>query len=126
MLFRLNLQRKILLLVTGSMSLIVLASSYLHSSRTRSIIERDHYDNAVNQTLALGNRIAQYDYFLNVEDLQQEMQLVVSSRPDFRQIDVYENHDGGPQLIATTAPGTSTLLSALDTGNSDGTISPTA
>jgi two-component system NtrC family sensor kinase len=126
MLFRLNLQRKILLLVTGSMSLIVLASSYLHSSRTRSIIERDHYDNAVNQTLALGNRIAQYDYFLNVEDLQQEMQLVVSSRPDFRQIDVYENHDGAPQLIATTAPGTSTLLSALDTGNSDGTISPTA
>jgi two-component system, NtrC family, sensor kinase len=108
------------------MSLIVLASSYLHSSRTRSLIEKDHYDNAVNQTLALGNRIAQYDYFLNVADLQQEMQLVVSSRPDFRQIDVYENHPAGPQLIATTAPGTNTLLSALDTRNSDGTVTPTA
>src|SRR4026208_664229 len=114
MLFRLNLQRKILLLVTGSMSLIVLASSYLHSSRTRSIIERDHYDNAVNQTLALGNRIAQYDYFLNVEDLQQEMQVVVSSRPDFRQIDVYENQPTVPRLIATTATGTNDLLAAWD------------
>jgi two-component system NtrC family sensor kinase len=124
--FRLNLQRKILLLVTGLMSLIVLASSYLHSNRTRSLIEKDHYDNAVSQTVALGDRIAQYDYFSNITDLQQEMQLVVSSRPDFRQIDVYENHQAGPQLIATTAPGTTTLLSALDTRNSDGTISPTA
>jgi len=95
---RLNLQQKILLLVAGSMSLILLASSYLHSGRIRSIIEKDHYDNAVNQTVALSNRIAKYNYFSNLDDLQQEMQLVVSSRPDFRQIDVYEDQ----QLIATT------------------------
>jgi two-component system, NtrC family, sensor kinase len=114
---RLNLQQKILLLVTGSMSLIVLASSYLHSGRTRALIERDHYDNAVNQTLALGNRIAQYDYFSNLADLQQEMQLVVSSRPDFRQIDVYENQQPNALLIATTASGTNDLLSAWDTAN---------
>ena len=93
---RLNLQQKILLLVAGSMSLILLASSYLHSGRIRSLIEKDHYDNAVNQTVALGNRIAQYDYFSNLDDLQQEMQLVVSSRPDFRQIDVYENQANCP------------------------------
>lgn len=124
--FRLNLQRKMLLVVTGSMCLIVLASSYLHSNRTRALIERDHYDNAVNQTLALGNRIAQYNYFLDLTDLQQEMQLVLTSRPDFRQIDVYENNVGGPQLIATTASGTTTLLSALDTRNADGSITPTA
>src|ERR1041384_5698024 len=95
---RLNLQQKILLLVAGSMSLILLASSYLHSGRIRSIVEKDHYDNAVNQTVALSNRIAKYNYFSNLDDLQEEMQLVVISRPDFRQIDVYEDQ----QLIATT------------------------
>lgn len=117
---RLNLQAKILLLVAGSMSLILVASSYLHSGRIRSLIERDHYDNALNQTLALSDRIARYDYFSNLEDLQQEMQLVVSSRPDFKQIDVYENQQTVPQLIATTATGTTNLLSALD---SDGSTS---
>ncbi len=105
---RLNLQQKILLLVAGSMSLILLASSYLHSGRIRSLIEKDHYDNAVNQTAALGNRIAKYNYFSNLEDLEQEMQLVVSSRPDFRQIDVYENQQTGPQLIATLGTGDTT------------------
>ena len=49
---RVNLQQKILLLVAGSMSLILLASSYLHSGRIRSLIEKDHYDNAVSQTIA--------------------------------------------------------------------------
>ncbi len=111
---RVNLQQKILLLVAGSMSLILLASSYLHSGRIRSLIEKDHYDNAVSQTTALGNRIAQYDYFSNLEDLEQEMQVVVSSRPDFRQIDVYENQQTVPRLIATTASGTANLLSAWD------------
>jgi signal transduction histidine kinase len=123
---RLNLQQKILLLVAGSMSLIVLASSYLHSGRTRSLIEKDHYDNALNQTVALGNRIGQYDYFSDLEDLQQEMQLVLSSRSDFRQIDVYENEQTVPQLIATTASGTANLLSAWDTSSGDGTPGPTA
>src|ERR1041385_2507515 len=112
---RVNLQQKILLLVAGSMSLILLASSYLHSGRIRSLIEKDHYDNAVSQTVDLGNRIGQYDYFSNLEDLQQEMQLVLSSRPDFRQIDVYEHQ----QLIASTVSGTNNLLSAWDTGSPD-------
>jgi len=111
---RLNLQQKILLLVAGSMSLILLASSYLHSGRIRSIIEKDHYDTAVKQTTALGDRIAQYDYFSNLADLEQEMQVVISSRPDFRQIDVYENQESVPRLIATTATGTNNLLSAWD------------
>src|SRR6185436_7450715 len=111
---RLNLQQKILLLVAGSMSLILLASVYLHSGRIRWLIERDHYDNAISQTAALGNGIAQYDYFSNLEDLQQEMQVVVSSRPDFRQIDVYENQPTVPRLIATTATGTNDLLTAWD------------
>jgi two-component system, NtrC family, sensor kinase len=108
---RLNLQWKILLLVGGAMSLIVLASSYLHGVRTRSLIEKDHHDNAVSQTLALANRISEYDYFSSLDDLSQEMQLVAGSRPDFKQIDVYENDPKGPRLIATTSPGAETLLS---------------
>src|SRR5690349_12798169 len=117
MLRRLNLQQKILLLVTGSMTLIVLASSYLHNSRVRSLIEKDHYDNALSQTLALRDRIAQYDYFSDIADIQQEMQLVISSRRDFKQIDVYEDQPAGPQLVATTASGTNNLLAAWDTGD---------
>ena len=112
---RLNLQRKILLLVAGSMSLILLASSNLHSGRTRSLIEKYHHDSAVNQTLTLGNRISEYDYFSNLDDLQQEMRLVISSRPDFRQIDVYQNQQGVPQLIATTSPDGASLLSLSNT-----------
>lgn len=116
---RVNLQQKILLLVAGSMLLIVLASSYFHSGRTRSLIEKDHYDNAVSQTNALGSRIAQYDYFSKLEDLQQEMQLVVSSRPDFRQIDVYEEQQSSPTLIATTATASNNLLSPVEATHGD-------
>ena len=123
---RLNLQRKILLLVAGSMLLIVLASSYFHGGRTRSLIERDHYDNAVSQTHALGNRIAQYDYFSNLEDLQQEMQLVVSSRPDFRQIDVYQDQQSRSKLIATTATSTNNLLTPIEAAHSDVSSGTTA
>lgn len=102
---RLNLQWKILLLVTVSMSAILLASSYLHIVRTRSIVQKDHYESALSQTLVLTERISAYDYFSSLEDLQQEMQLVAGSRPDFKQIDVYQNSAAGPQLLATTSPG---------------------
>jgi signal transduction histidine kinase len=114
---RLNLQWKILLLVAVSMSLILFTSSYLHTVRTRAVIARDHYENAISQTLVLTNRISVYDYFSSLEDLQQEMQLVAGSRQDFRQIDVYQNSSAGPRLLATTAPGAPGLLSLSNTGN---------
>ena len=101
--FKLNLQWKILLLVAISMSLILFASSYLHTHRTRALIEKDHHDNAVNQTRALADRISRYDYFTNLEDLQQEMQVVAGSRPDFKQIDVYQTDNEGVHLLATTS-----------------------
>ena len=47
--------------------------------------------------------------------LQQEMQLVARSRPDFKQIDVYQNSPTGPQLLATTAPGAPGLSSLSNT-----------
>jgi len=115
---RLNLQWKILLLVAVSMSLILFTSSYLHTVRTRAVIEKDHYDNVIGQTLVLMNRISEYDYFSSLEDLQQEMQLVAGSRPDFKQIDVYQNSADGPQLLATTAPGAPELSSLSNNGNS--------
>src|SRR6266550_4144829 len=119
---RLNLQWKILLLVGISMSLILITSSYLHTVRTRAVIARDHYENAIGQTLVLTNRIAAYDYFSSLEDLEQEMQLVARSRPDFKQIDVYQNSSAGPQLLATTTPGMPGL-SSLKPGKS-GAIQP--
>ena len=115
---RLNLQWKILLLVAVSMSLILFTSSYLHTVRTRAVIAEDHYENAINQTLVLTNRISVYDYFSSLADLQQEMQLVAGSRPDFKQIDVYQNSSAGPQLVATTALGAPELLSLGNSGNS--------
>jgi len=115
---RLNLQWKILLLVAVSMSLILVTSSYLHTVRTRAVIARDHYENAISQTSVLTNRIAAYDYFSSIEDLQQETQLVARSRPDFKQIDVYQDSSAGPQLIATTSPGAPALSSISDGENS--------
>src|SRR5882724_12573371 len=115
---RLNLQWKIMLLVAVSMSLILFTSSYLHTVRTRSVISEDHYENAISQTLVLTNRISTYDYFSSLEDLQQEMQLVAGSRPDFKQIDVYQNTSAGPQLLATTTPGAPGLSSLTPAGNS--------
>jgi signal transduction histidine kinase len=107
----LNLQWKILLLFAVSMSLILLLSSYLHTVRTRAVIAREHYENVITQTTVLTDRISRYDYFSSLEDLQQEMQLVAGSRPDFKQIDVYQNSANGPLLIATTEAGAPALSS---------------
>ncbi|HEU5235887.1 MAG TPA: ATP-binding protein [Pyrinomonadaceae bacterium] len=101
---RLTLERRVLLLAAVSMLLILAASFYLYSVRTSAVIHQDHYDNAVSQTLVLSDRISKHNYFSSLEDLNQEMELVESSRPDFKQIDVYENTANGPQLLASTAP----------------------
>jgi hypothetical protein len=111
---RLNLQWKILVLVAVSMCLILLSSSYLHTVRTRAVIARDHYENVISQTTVLTDRISRYDYFSSLEDLRQEMQLVAGSRPDFKQIDVYQDSPNGPQLIATTSLGAPPLSSIAD------------
>jgi len=108
---RFNLQSKIIVLVTGSMLLILFTSSYLHTVRTRAVVEENHFTGAISQTTVLAERIARYDYFSNLEDLQQEMQLVAGSRPDFKQIDAYISTPSGPQLVATTAPGAQRLAS---------------
>jgi two-component system, NtrC family, sensor kinase len=106
---RLNLQTKILVLVAASMLLILFTSSYLHTVRTRAVVEESHYESAISQITVLTDRISRYNYFSSLADLQQEMQLVAGSRPDFKQIDVYKNSATGPQLFATTSPGAPSL-----------------
>lgn len=108
---KLNLQWKLLLLVAVSMLLVLFTSSYLHIVRTRRVIASDHYNSALNQTKVLIDRISAYDYFSDIEDLQQELQLVAGSRADFRQIDVYQNSPAGSHLIATTSPSAPRLVS---------------
>lgn len=108
---RLSLQLRLLGVVALSMLLILLASSYLHTVRTRSLVEKDHFENAIAQTLVLTNRISLYDYFSSLEDLRQEMQLVAGSRTDFKQIDVYQTSADGPIRLASTASGGPPLLS---------------
>src|SRR5215207_5650170 len=77
------------------MTAVILASFYLHGASVRSLVEQDHYDSAVAQTLALAAHISDHDYFSDPERLQQWLQPVAASRPDFRQIDVYERGAGG-------------------------------
>ena len=100
------------------MLLILFTSSYLHTARTRAVIESNHYESALSQINVLTDRISRFDYFNSLEDLQQEMQLVAGSRPDFKQIDVYQNSASGPVLIATTSPGAPSLVS-LNTKQSE-------
>jgi two-component system, NtrC family, sensor kinase len=108
---KLNLQGKILLLVAVSMLLILFTSSYLHTARTRSVVAENHYESAISQITVLTDRISRYDYFSSLPDLQQEMQLVAGSRPDFKQIDIYQDSASGPQLVATTSRGAPRLSS---------------
>ena len=111
---RLNLQWKVLLLVAGAMTAIVLASSYLHGLITARLIESDRYNTAVRQTATVAGRITARDLFArqdpeSLEDLRQDISLVVSSRPEFEQIDVYSSLPEGVRLVATSTPAAERL-----------------
>jgi two-component system NtrC family sensor kinase len=102
--FRINLQWKILLLAAGTMTLILIISSYLHSLITSALVEDYRYNNAISQVITLAKRTATHNYFRTPDDLQQEMQLIISSRRDFKQLDAYRSTPQGLELVATTAP----------------------
>ncbi|MDQ3687311.1 MAG: ATP-binding protein [Acidobacteriota bacterium] len=107
--FGLNLQWKVLLLVAAAMTAIVTASSYLHGLITARLIESDRYNTAVRQTATVAGRITARDLFdrldrESLEDLRQDISLVVSSRPEFEQIDVYHSLGEGVRLVATSTP----------------------
>ncbi len=106
---RLNLQWKLLLLVAGTTTLILLVSAYLHGIFTKSLIEEYRYDNAVGQVITIAKRAETNRYFASPADLVQEIDFLVKSRPDFHQIDVYQTTRTGEKLVATTAPNSPRL-----------------
>jgi len=101
---RLNLQWKVLLLTAGILSAIIIASTYLHGLVTNQLGEEYRYNNAVRQVATIAKRTATLHYFDKPEDLLQEAQFLVNSRPDFDQIDAYEIKNGQVQLLTTTVP----------------------
>src|SRR5689334_9161700 len=101
---RLSLQWKVLLLMAGILTAIIVASTYLHGLITNQLGEEYRYNNAVRQVATMAKRTAILHYFDRPDDLLQETQFLVNSRPDFDQIDVYEIKNGRAELLTTTAP----------------------
>jgi two-component system NtrC family sensor kinase len=106
---RLNLQWKVLLLVASTIALILLASTYLHGLITKSLSEEYRYNNSIRQVITVAERTEHNNYFENPNDLLQEIQFLVKSRPDFKQIDVYRASADSVNLLTTTAPNGSRL-----------------
>src|SRR5438128_10182186 len=101
---RLNLQWKVLLLMAGILTAIIIGSTYLHGLITNQLGEEYRYNNAVRQVATIAKGSATLHYFDKPDNLLQETQFLVNSRPDFDQIDVYEIKDGQAQLFTTTTP----------------------
>src|SRR6266481_4894694 len=101
---RLNLQWKVLLLVAGTITAILLGSTYLHGLITKSLSEEARYHNAIRQVATVAKRTQTYNYFNSPADLLQEIEFLANARPEFIQLDVYQNVPDGEKLVATTAP----------------------
>jgi two-component system, NtrC family, sensor kinase len=106
---RLSLQWRVLLLLTGGMTLILFLSGYLHGVIASALIEDDRYNTAIGHTVALAGRIVAQQTFSNADELRREIvlvrdTLVRDARKDFAQIDVYQTAPDGVRRVATTAP----------------------
>src|SRR6266404_7238837 len=84
---RLNLQWKVLLLVAGTITAILLASTYLHGLLTKSLSEEYRYNNAIRQVVTVGKRTQTYNYFNSPADLRQEIEFLVNARPEVVQVE---------------------------------------
>jgi two-component system, NtrC family, sensor kinase len=115
---RLSLQWRILVLMVGGMTGVLLLSAYLHQLVTETLLEGDRYDKAVAQTVAIGARISALQLFDNPNALVDDILLVSEARRDFVQIDVYRGGPIGLKLVATTIPS-ATRLPALDEHTAD-------
>src|SRR5262249_7689978 len=110
MAFRVNLQWRVLVLMTAGMALVLGLSAYLNDISTRALVEDDKYTSAVNQTAALAGRIDAQGLLSKHAELQGELLATLRLRPDFKQIDVYRSMaDGGWELAATTSPNAQRL-----------------
>ena len=101
---RLSFQWKVLLLIARILTAIIVTSAYLHELVASQLSEEYRYNNAVRQVATVAKRTANLHYFDRPEDLLQEIQFLVNSRPDFAQIDVYQIKNGVEQLLITTEP----------------------
>lgn len=115
---RLSLQWRVLLLMIGGMTIILVVSAYFHNLVTGLLIEEDRYNTALSQTAVLGTRIVSDRLIEHVADLEDDMRLLTAARPDIRQIDVYTTGPEGTTLLATTS-NTAPRLGVLTDGSPD-------
>ena len=118
MAFRVNLQWRVLVLMTGGMALVLGLSAYLNDISSRDLVEQDRYVSAVNQTIAISDRITAQDLLTKPVDLQDDVNGTLRARSEFRQIDVYHQGPDGWALVATTNP-TAPRLPRLDETSKD-------
>lgn len=119
MAFRVNLQWRVLVLMTGGMALVLGLSAFLNDVTTQQVLEEDRYNSAEAQTIAIAERIGSRNLLNRPADLQAELLATLGARPEFKQIDVYHNTpDGGWTLVGSTNP-TATRLPRLDESSQD-------
>jgi signal transduction histidine kinase len=104
MAFGINLQWRVLVLLTGGMALVFGLSAYLNDKSTQALVEEDRFNSAVRQTVAIADRIAAQQLLSKPADLQDDIAGTLRARPEFKQIDVYRNTPTGWELAATTNP----------------------
>jgi two-component system NtrC family sensor kinase len=114
MAFRVNLQWRVLVLMTGGMALVLGLSVYLNDISTRALVDDDRYTRAVNQTNALGERIDTQQLLEKPAELQAELIGMLRARPEFKQIDVWRSGPGGAWLLAGTTDPIAPRLPRID------------
>src|SRR5690349_2415071 len=102
MAFRVNLQWRVLVLMTAGMALVLGLSAYLNDISTRALVDEDRYTSAVVQTNALAERIDGQQLLNKPVELQDDLAGMLRARPEFKQIDVFRSAPGGWTLVATT------------------------
>jgi signal transduction histidine kinase len=115
MAFRINLQWRVLVLLTGGMALVFGLSAYLNDISTRALVEEDRYDSAVSQTVAIADRAQQL--LDKPAELLDDINGTLRAIPEFKQIDVYRSSGDKWVLAATT--NTARRLPRLDKKSSD-------
>src|SRR6476469_1722333 len=119
MTLRVNLQWRVLLLMTGAMALVLGLSAYLNNLITRELIWEDRYSAAVSQTIAIAERIATEQLLAKPDELQSDIARVLEARSDFKQIDVYQTAPNSGWTLAASTNPTASRLPRLDERTSD-------
>jgi len=118
---RVNLQWRVLVLLTGGMALVLALSAFLNDRSTKALVEEDRYNSAVRQTLAIADRIATQQLLDKPAQLKDDIVGTLRARSEFKQIDVYRSTPDGWTLAATTDP-TSPRLPRLDETSKDNAL----